>query len=59
MYNRRIYAEVKLGIVPVTSGVRVTCDSDSDDSVYHQLVTCDRLTAQRNILSEKLFGHLS
>lgn len=52
-----MYDIVKL-ILQVTSGVCLVCDRDCDN-VYHQLVTCDRLTARRYILYEKLFDHLS
>lgn len=58
MCSRPLFALVKLGILPITAGVCLICDTECDDIVLHQLINCVNLAAQRNILYEKLFDHL-
>ncbi len=53
-----MYALVKLGVIPVTTGLCLMCDEECNDIVLHQLLKCANLVTKRNQLYEKLFDRL-
>ena len=54
-----IYALVKLGVIPISSGQCSFCDVEDDDIVRHQILKCNNLVRQRNTMYEHLFDNLS
>ena len=57
--STKMYAVVKLGILPVVSGICLQCDCECDDIVLHQILKCEVLQSKRDRLYETLFDNLS
>jgi len=59
MYSKSLFSIVKLSILPVTAGLCLICECESEDIVKHQLLFCTKLYTRRNKLYELLFDRLS